>query len=291
MSLNASENHYTERMVPEDAHARIFWEHIGRYRFARRFVRGKRVLDVACGEGYGAAGLAKAGAASVVGVDISAETCENARSKYGLDARVGDAQHIPLPDQSVDVVVSFETIEHVDDPSAFVRECARVLVANGVLVVSTPNRPVYSADGASNPFHRKEFSESEFTELLGTYFRQVTLYTQFPQTAAPWSMRSLPAERSPWLRIRGFWRLSAWFCPAIRSHINPAIRASADNAVLGNDRFPASLFNPFLVRPRSEKSGERPYVFVAIAEGVRPPANSECCKDGSTLASRTNEPH
>lgn len=257
-------------MAPEDAHARIFWEHVGRYRFARRFVRGRRVLDVACGEGYGAAGLAKAGAAGVIGVDISPGVCENARRKYGLDARAGNAQDIPLPDRSVDVVVSFETIEHVDDPDAFVRECARVLAPPGVLVVSTPNRPVYSADGARNPFHVKEFDEREFRELLGAYFARVRLFTQFPRTAAAWSLRSLPAERSPWLRIKGFWRMSSWFCPAIRTEVDPAIRASADQAVLGRDRFPASLFNPYVVRPRTEWSRERPYIFVAVAEGVRP---------------------
>ena len=67
--------HYTERMVPEDAHARIFWDHIGRYRFAKDFVRGKRVLDVACGEGYGSSALTKAGAAAVIGIDSSAEVC------------------------------------------------------------------------------------------------------------------------------------------------------------------------------------------------------------------------
>ena len=99
-----------------------------RYRFAKDFVRGKRVLDIACGEGYGAAALAKAGASSVVGVDVSADVCDHALRKYGLDARPGDAQAIPLPDRSIDLVVSFETIEHVDDPNVFVRECARVLV-------------------------------------------------------------------------------------------------------------------------------------------------------------------
>jgi 2-polyprenyl-3-methyl-5-hydroxy-6-metoxy-1,4-benzoquinol methylase len=274
MSGNMPESQCTERMVPEDAHARIFWEHIGRYRFAKQFVQGKRVLDIACGEGYGAAGLAKAGAASVVGVDISPEACETARQKYGLDARAGNAQSIPLDDQSVDVVVSFETIEHVEDPAAFVRECVRVLVPSGILVVSTPNRPVYSAEGAKNPFHVMEFSETEFTALLGTYFERVRLYTQFPRTAAPWSLRSLPAERSPWLRIKGFWRVSSWFCPAIRTYVRPDVRASADQAVLGRDAFPGSLFNPYVVRPRSEWSRERPYVFVAVAEGVRPVASA-----------------
>jgi SAM-dependent methyltransferase len=256
-------------MVPEEAHPRIFWEHIARYRFATGFVRGKRVLDVACGEGYGASSLAKAGASSVVGVDISDEVCEHARRKYGLDARTGDAAGIPLPDRSVDVIVSFETIEHVPAPAAFLRECARVLVPEGVLIISTPNRPVYSGDSKQNPFHRTEFDEDEFLSLLRSHFKTARLYTQFPQSAAWWSRRSLAAERSPWLRIRGFWRLSSWFCPAIRSHVSAAVRSRADEVVLVRDKFPASLFDPYIVRARSKSSRERPYIFIAVAEGTR----------------------
>ena len=128
---NSGVTQFTERMVPEEAHARIFWEHVARYRFAKDFVRGKRVLDIACGEGYGASSLAKAGAASVVGVDIADDVCEHARRKYGIDARTGDAQAIPLPDRSIDLIVSFETIEHVASPAAFLQECARVLAPDG----------------------------------------------------------------------------------------------------------------------------------------------------------------
>src|SRR5687767_6601798 len=91
-----------ERMLPETTSAVTFWEHIYRYRFAARFVRGRRVLDIACGEGYGAAALLRAGAASVIGVDISEEACEHARQKYGIDARPGSAEQIPLPSQAVD---------------------------------------------------------------------------------------------------------------------------------------------------------------------------------------------
>jgi SAM-dependent methyltransferase len=261
---------YSERMVPERASGRTFWEHLARYRFAKDFVPGKRVLDIACGEGYGAAALARAGAKSVVGIDVSPEVCAHARSKYGLDARPGDARAIPLPDRSIDVVVSFETIEHVADPAAFLGECARVLVPEGVLIVSTPNRPVYSGLDHQNPFHRVEFDEREFTGLLRSRFRTVRLSTQFPRSAAWWHPRSLAAERSPWLRIRGFWRLSSWLCPAIRAEVPRATRDSAAEAILRRDAFLSTLFNPYLVRPYSGLSRERPYYWIAVAQGIGP---------------------
>src|SRR5437870_2487376 len=88
MSIDVLE-HTGERMIPQASVPEIFWEHVHRYRFAKRFVRNKRVLDIACGEGYGAFGLLRAGSASVVGVDISEEACANARQKYGIDARCG----------------------------------------------------------------------------------------------------------------------------------------------------------------------------------------------------------
>ncbi len=269
MSDDGGTTQYTERMVPEEAHGRIFWEHIARYRFAKDFARGKRVLDIACGEGYGASALAKAGAASVVGVDISNEVCDHARSKYGIDARTGDAQAIPLPDRSLDLVVSFETIEHVTAPAAFVRECSRVLVPDGMLIISTPNRPVYSCESTQNPFHQLEFNEEEFLDLLRSHFKAIRLYVQFLKSAAWWSYRSLAAEHSLWLGIKGFWRLSSLLCPAIRSDVSPAIRDNADEIILAREKFPASMFNPYIVRPRSPKSREEPYIFVAVAEGVR----------------------
>src|SRR5579864_1905821 len=83
-----------ERMVPEVSGGYTFWEHVYRYAFACRFVRGKRVLDIACGEGYGAAALMKAGATRVVGVDISEEVCRHACNRYGLEAKQGTAEDI-----------------------------------------------------------------------------------------------------------------------------------------------------------------------------------------------------
>jgi 2-polyprenyl-3-methyl-5-hydroxy-6-metoxy-1,4-benzoquinol methylase len=81
-----------ERMVPEVSGGMTFWEHVHRYAFACRFVAGKRVLDIASGEGYGAAALQKAGAAHVIGVDVSESACFHARTKYGIDARPGSAE-------------------------------------------------------------------------------------------------------------------------------------------------------------------------------------------------------
>jgi SAM-dependent methyltransferase len=262
--------HYTERMVPEQAHPRTFWEHVARYRFAKDFVRGKRTLDIACGEGYGAAALAKAGASSVVGVDISPDVCEQARRKYGLDARPGDAHAIPLPDRSLDLIVSFETIEHVDRPAEFVRECARMLVPDGTLIVSTPNRDIYGGKGECNPFHRIEFDEGEFVDLLRSRFQTVRLYTQFPRSAAWWSPRSIAAERSPWLRIKGFWRLSMWLCPVIRPQMSQEDRSRAVDLILARDTIASSWLNPYIVRERSVRSRERPYFFIAVAWGIRP---------------------
>src|SRR5438270_1991172 len=152
-----------ERMVPENSDLFTFWEHVYRYAFASRFVTGKRVLDIACGEGYGAAALQKAGATHVIGVDVCEDACLHARKKYGLDARVGSAEEMPVPDDSVDIVVSFETIEHVRDPKRFLEECARVLAPGGRLVISTPDKDVYTGRlGTRNCHHWTEMTEQEF---------------------------------------------------------------------------------------------------------------------------------
>ena len=91
-TLSPALENNAERMVPESSGSFTFWEHVYRYAFACRLAEGKRVLDVACGEGYGAAALRKAGAAQVIGVDISEEVCLHARRKYGLDARAGSCR-------------------------------------------------------------------------------------------------------------------------------------------------------------------------------------------------------
>ena len=160
--------------------------HLERYRFARQFVKGKAVLDIASGEGYGSNLLAKAGASTVTGVDIAEDAINHAAHRYqqqGLTFRVGNAQAIDLPDASVDVVVSFETIEHLPDYRAYLAEVRRVLRPGGIYLVSTPNRlresPGFGPDQAvPNPFHIREFTREELLPVLSDHFAINGVYGQ-----------------------------------------------------------------------------------------------------------------
>lgn len=164
-----------ERYVPGTT-GEIAHEHWHRYAFARRYVAGRRVLDVACGEGYGS-GLLAASALHVTGVDIDAKTLAHARATYADRANLafveGSAAALPLADASFDAVVSFETIEHLAaaDQPRMLAEFARVLAPDGVLVLSSPNRPQYSvARGHVNPFHLHELDRDELATLLAPHF-------------------------------------------------------------------------------------------------------------------------
>ncbi|HET7369211.1 MAG TPA: class I SAM-dependent methyltransferase, partial [Gammaproteobacteria bacterium] len=170
-----------ERYIPTEV-GEIRHEHLHRYAWCARIVEGKDVLDIACGEGYGSAMLAKR-AKSVRGVDISDATIRHARKVYGrvrgLTFAKGDAAEIPLPDNSVDVVVSFETIEHHDRHREMVREIRRVLRPRGLLVISSPNRPIYSEQaGHHNEFHVKELDFGEFDAVLKEQFDTINYFGQ-----------------------------------------------------------------------------------------------------------------
>ncbi|KRD44627.1 hypothetical protein ASE38_11120 [Cellulomonas sp. Root930] len=167
-----------ERMIPAlHRPSLLYAEHWTRYLVAAEIVLGKRVLDIASGSGYGSSLLAES-AASVVGVDVSEEAVAYATATYGtpnLEFRHGDAQSIPLADDSVDVVVTFETIEHVADYHRFVMEIDRVLAPGGIALVSTPNDLEF-VEG--NHFHLHEFVYDELLELLAPHFAHITPYFQ-----------------------------------------------------------------------------------------------------------------
>ncbi|WP_159996052.1 glycosyltransferase [Roseomonas sp. 18066] len=134
MALKAS----GERFLPEAHHGEIAVEHYHRYLFAREFAAGRDVLDIACGEGYGSALLAER-AAVVTGIDIDQATILDAARRYprrNLTFVQGDGQRIPLADASIDLVVSFETIDRLDTPEGMLAELRRVLRPGGLLILS-----------------------------------------------------------------------------------------------------------------------------------------------------------
>ncbi len=156
-------------------------EHLHRYSIAKSMVIGKVVLDIACGEGYGSNLLAQ-DAAFVYGVDIASDAVSYARKKYrkqNLQFMEGSAAAIPLEDDSIDILVSFETIEHHDKHIEMMKECKRVLKPNGILIISSPDKKFFSdIPQYKNEFHVKELYKQEFYDLVKSYFSFVHLYKQ-----------------------------------------------------------------------------------------------------------------
>lgn len=159
-------------------------ESFHRYQVASELCCGRRVLDAACGEGYGTAMLARS-AASAVGVDLSEEAVKAASAKYvaeNLSYVVGDALAMPFADASFDCVVSFETIEHVTDPRRLVAEIRRVLKPSGLLVLSSPNRRAFDrrnrCENGGNPYHLHEMEQDELLSLLKEFFPRCAVHAQ-----------------------------------------------------------------------------------------------------------------
>lgn len=176
-----------ERFIPEFFSGVIALEHLHRYHLALELADNKDVLDIACGEGYGSDMLMRR-ARSVVGVDIDPHTVTHAQQKYGqagLSFLHGSATKIPLDDNSVDLVVSFETIEHLNEHDDMLAEMARVLRPSGVLFISSPNKAVYSdKTNHKNDFHVKELYTEELVECVNKQFRYISTYGQKATSAS-----------------------------------------------------------------------------------------------------------
>lgn len=167
-----------ERIVPGKTAEALFREHEERYVFAGQYVAGKDVLDVACGTGVGTSFLRQAGAHRAWGLDIDPEAIAFARTRYrDCEFARCEATDLCLADSLIDVVVSFETIEHVKDQQKFIFECNRVLRPGGLLICSTPNTRMYRWQGV-NPFHKHELTSQEFERLLGEHFGELNLFSQ-----------------------------------------------------------------------------------------------------------------
>jgi SAM-dependent methyltransferase len=170
---------YPERIIPDETEPGVVALHVVRYEFALPFCDRKDVLDAACGAGYGSS-LLGTRARRVVGVDVSDDAVSYARARYAaenVEFTTADVTALPFADAAFDVVVSFETVEHVRDPKALLREVTRVLRSDGTFVVSTPHVAETNL-APENPFHALELSRADFEALLRERFGDVDLHGQ-----------------------------------------------------------------------------------------------------------------
>jgi len=172
-----------ERVIPGQVDPDLWAEHISRYAFASRFAPGARVLDLGCGAGYGTAELA-ARARFAIGIDLAPEAIAHARTAYpraNVSFVPASATALPFRDSTFELVTAFEVIEHLTDWRTLLSEARRLLHADGVFLVSTPNKEYYTASRGSagpNPFHTHEFEFDEFRSVLGEFFPHCTVLLQ-----------------------------------------------------------------------------------------------------------------
>jgi len=175
-----------ERIIPEESfcgpETNIYKEHVARYNFASKYIKSKKVLDIACGSGYGCEILLKKGAKYVIGSDISEETIDYAKKHYqkkDIEFITNDIKKLDFSDEEFDCIVSFETLEHVKDQEVVITELKRVLKKGGILIISTPNLESRTNDEEdTNRFHEKELTVKEFKKILGKFFPKFELFSQ-----------------------------------------------------------------------------------------------------------------
>lgn len=163
-----------------------WYEHWHRYHWSLSLVKDQRVADLACGEGYGAALLAQQ-AQHVTAVDIDAATIQQAQQKYrqeNVNYKCADALNSGLDAAQFDGITSFETLEHLAEHDALMLEFKRLLKQDGFLIISTPDKDIYSPEGKHNHHHVKELNRDEFQALLSQHFKHHVLYGQQLQLAS-----------------------------------------------------------------------------------------------------------
>jgi SAM-dependent methyltransferase len=201
-----------ERTLP-DVPAENYWfrRHLVVYRWIASRVGGRRVVDLACGEGYGSAELART-AAAVVGVDANLDAFEHARLKYSGPKLSFERNMIELWDGDVDCVVFLQTIEHVQDPDAVLARIRDLVGPRGVAYVSTPNVLTLAPEGeerSGNPWHIKEYRAEEFRSLCERHFGSVELLGLFH--ARKLRAHQVAIERLGWDSIHAALRITKPF--------------------------------------------------------------------------------
>ena len=172
----------SERIIPGEIPENILRMHLARYSFAQGYATNSLVLDVASGAGYGSK-LLSGNAKDVVGGDLSFDAVRYGQENWktaNLSYMALDGHRLPFREKTFDLVVSFETIEHLSEFADFISECKRVLKIKGLFVCSTCNRNILTVKWRKplNPFHVNEFSQIEFMNLLKKYFDKVELHGQ-----------------------------------------------------------------------------------------------------------------
>ena len=171
---------FDERLIADEAtkDSIIYDEHLIRYKLAGEFVKGKKILDIACGSGYGAKILADFGAEEVTAVDIDKDVIQKAKKNFpkeNIKYTVGDCLDTGFENKKFDIIVSFETIEHLKNQDKYLEEMKRIVKDDGLVVISTPNREIF---GNKNPYHTREFTREEFEGIIKKYFPYVRILEQ-----------------------------------------------------------------------------------------------------------------
>ena len=170
-----------ERWVPGFCNPQTHKEHELRYDWVKEFVRNKAVLDIACGTGFGSYKLAdEGGAAKITAWDIDKKTIQYASLKNKHSNIVFEVKNAEEFDghKQFDVIISFETIEHLSKPESFLNNINRALVINGVCFISTPISDVTENTQPGNIYHQREWGFKRFQELAGNYLRIEEVYLQ-----------------------------------------------------------------------------------------------------------------
>ena len=170
---------YPERIIPKGTFGGPLTSHLKRYEFAKQFCAGKLVLDIACGVGYGSVYLAQS-AKKVFGGYISEEAILYAKKHYqkeNIQFMVMDAACLEFPDKYFDVICSFETLEHLDNPQKYLTKVKRLLNEGGIFIISTP-QVKRTRIKPKNPYHKIEFSKDDLLNLLKGYFTNVEIFGQ-----------------------------------------------------------------------------------------------------------------
>lgn len=236
---------------------------ISRYHLSKPYAQDKIVLDAGCGSGYGSEMLIKAGAKKVYGVDICPESIEYCRTHHkqaNLVFQVGDLTKIDFPDQTFDLICAFEVIEHIEDYKRAMREFYRVLKPNGLLIISTPNKAIYSpwTKKPFYPFHYQEFYLQDFKNLLQNFHLQ-KLCSQFIKGRQmliyhPWDPRKylriifalLPFGFKVWF-MRLYLQIFSWL---YRAHIYHPRKISLGDVYCSHDLSKGRIFIAICQKPK-----------------------------------------